>query len=453
MSDAVRLESRWDRFWFGEASLVRLAVFRIVIMATALYALYQFEDSVFQQAQDVTYRYMRTSWRPIYAFEVLHLGPPDAAAATALFGILLAAILLGAVGLCSRVACAVAAALSLYWIGVAYSVGKPHHDCIALAFALAALPFAPVGARLSVDALIARWRRASRGEDGVEAPTLAARAALPLRLTQITIALGYVFSGWTKLAVSGFGWANGYTLQGIMLEFDAPWTDFFAGEPAWCAAMSVGLLAFQTSFFLIFVRAVLRWVFIPLAVAFHVMTWKTMSTGPFLTLWFTLACFVPWERTPAFLSARVLAGPAWRRVLWSAATLAAAAGLVRAYFEFLPRVYALGLLPLVVALALPVLAPTPLRVPVDRSRRGGARLAAVLRGLDWTRRLRLVEPSADATPADAPRAAALVRRLPALLLASPLLAVPVVRRATQGLLERFGTGPAWTAEPSEAKLT
>lgn len=447
MSDART--NRWDRLWFGEASLVRLAVFRIVIMAASLYALYQFHESVFQRARGVTHDYMSASWRPIYAFEVLGIGPPSAALASFVFGTLIVSIGLGAIGLFSRTACAVTAVLSLYWTGVAYSVGKPHHDCIALAFALMALPFAPVGSRLSVDSLVARWRRASRGEDGVAAPAVGAFAALPLVLTQITIALGYSFSGWTKLAVSGPGWANGYTLQGIMLEFDAPWTELFASEVRWCAVMSAGLLLFQGSFLLIFVHAALRWVYVPLAVLFHVVTWKTMSTGPFVTLWFTLACFVPWERTPAFLGARVLRGSAWRRLLFGTTVVAAVAGVVRAYFEFLPPVYGLALVPAALALALPVLVPTPLRVPVDRTRRGGARLAAVLAGLDWTGRLLLVDPGERTKP---PSPGAIARRLPLLALVSPLVSLPGPRRAAQHLLERLGADPGWTDAPSEEKL-
>ena len=59
-----------------------------------------------------------------------------------IYRIAVVSLLLGALGVCSRWSCAVGAIAFYYWTGLAYSFGKPHHDKVALAFSLAALPFA-----------------------------------------------------------------------------------------------------------------------------------------------------------------------------------------------------------------------------------------------------------------------------------------------------------------------
>src|SRR5262245_14028807 len=155
----------WDRYWFGEGSLVRLGAFRVVMMLTALYAVAQNQMGVFQHADEIGTELTSRVWDPIYAFQVLGIGPLGPTGARVAWVALWIALWMGIVGLWSRVSCAAAALLTFLWIGQSYSFGKPHHDCVALMFGMLALPFAPVGARLSVDALLARIRRTKRGED------------------------------------------------------------------------------------------------------------------------------------------------------------------------------------------------------------------------------------------------------------------------------------------------
>ena len=383
--------SAWDRFWFGEASLVRLAAFRIVMLAVALYANYQYRMGVFQHADELDPRYLARSWNPIYAFDVLGVAPMGPITARVVFGALIAAIAMGILGLYTRVACAVAAVLTFVWIGTNYSFGKPHHDCVALMIGLAALPFAPVGARLSLDSLIARVRRARRGEDPLAVPERAPWGALPWRLTQITVAIGYFFAGSSKIAIGGLGWANGYTLQGTMLEFNAPWTATFTHSVVLCALMSVGLLVVQASFPLVFLSEKLRWFYVPMASLFHLLSWKTMSTGPYLTLWFTMACFVRLERVPAFVFARLTEGRLATRVLWAIATAGAAWLVAGLYFARFPAWLALVLVPLAIAV---ILGCSP-RLSLDVVYDGGCGVCkttvAWLASLDWSRRLAFVD--------------------------------------------------------------
>jgi hypothetical protein len=62
--------SGWDRYWFGEGSLVRLGAFRIVMLLTALYAVQQNRMGVFEHADEIASEFTSRVWDPIYAFQV-----------------------------------------------------------------------------------------------------------------------------------------------------------------------------------------------------------------------------------------------------------------------------------------------------------------------------------------------------------------------------------------------
>jgi hypothetical protein len=324
----TRAPGAWERFWFGEASLVRLGAFRIVMALTALYAVYQHRDALLVQVARGTPEYVQRAWNPIYAFQVLGFGPPGEELARILYFGALVSIGLAAVGLLSRFSCALAAVLTFLEIGTVYSLGKPHHDCIALAFGLFALPFGPVGARLSLDAAL----RSGRGGLQDSAPW----AALPLRFTQATAAIGYFFAGASKLAIGGPTWLNGYSLQAIMLHFHGEWTPFFAAHVDACRVMSIGLVLVQATFPVALFLPALRWFYVPAAASFHLLTWKTMDTGPYLTLWLTLASFVPLEAVPGFVRARATRGPLAARIAWTAALGACAVLVASLYLAIFP---------------------------------------------------------------------------------------------------------------------
>jgi predicted DCC family thiol-disulfide oxidoreductase YuxK len=444
--------SAWDRYWFGEASLVRLGAFRIVMMSLAMLAAYQDRVIIFQFAGEPGAAYFAKTWRPIYAFQVLGVKPMDATTAHAVYVVLLASIALGLLGLWTRVSCAIAAVLTFLWIGTDYSYGKPHHDCVTLVLGLLALPLGPVGARLSIDSLIARIRRARQGEDPISAPIEAPWAALPWRFTQITAAIGYGFAGASKIAIGGFTWLNGYTLQGTMLEYNAPWTAFLAHSVLLCSLMSIGVVIIQGTFPLVFFSRRLRWFYVPGAILFHLVSWKTLDTGLFLTLWMTLASFIELDRVPAFVHARATSGPGWLRAAWIAVITASAAIVVSLYFNTLPSWTPLAIVPLVAAAVLACLRDAELDVIYDGDCGVCRTTIAWLAALNWSRRLRFLDlaewervaalhPSLDRDAClrdmpvvtrsgrvfkgyDAYRAVAL--RLPLAVWIAPLMALPVV---------------------------
>jgi hypothetical protein len=298
--------ARLDRVLFPLVPAARLGALRALVCAVAIYDVLLYAGTVFSDAADVTASRTGRPWTPIYYMQVLGLRPIDIAAAEQLWLVAIVALTAGAVGICSRLACAVGALAFLWWTGLAYSFGKPHHDKVALAFALAALPFARVGERISIDAVIRSWWRRWRG-----APPLAPDRlvnGMPLRLLQITLAVGYCGAGTAKLLLGGLDWFNGYTLQGIMLGHDGPWSRLFGSSVFLCQIQSIGVVATQALFPLVFVWPASRWFFLPAATAFHLMTWQTMDTGPYMRVWLLLWAFVPLERVPATFAAWLRSG-------------------------------------------------------------------------------------------------------------------------------------------------
>ncbi len=406
---------RWEAYWFGESSLCRLGAFRMILMAAAYYAAWHFSFGVFQHADGVAPRFLNRVWNPIYAFDVLGLQPPGPATARTVYTVLVTSIALGFCGLFTRLSTAVVALLSFYWIGTAYSFGKPHHDCISLMFGLAVLPFAPVGGRLSLDSLIARIRAARRG-GSIERPSVAAYAALPLRLTMVTGALSYFFAGASKLVIAGFGWMNGYTLQGIMLEYRSDWSGPLSGNILLLQLMSVGLIIVQTTFPIALFSTWSRWFYVPMGVTFHLIAMKTMATGPFLTLWFTLAAFIPLERIPGILRAGLGSGTWIRRLVLALLFCGVTYGILLMYMPHKSPWLLLIVLPIVLSVPYLILPQLHLELCFAARARGWA---ALVRALDWGGCVDVRE-GVDASPASI-SFTAIALRLPLLVPIAPLV--------------------------------
>ena len=94
----ARAGDAWDRHWYGEGSLVRLAVFRIVILLAALHAVMTHRFGVLEPAAGVEASFLHRAWEPIYAFDVLGMPPPSLAVARVVLGATLAGIARGSAG-------------------------------------------------------------------------------------------------------------------------------------------------------------------------------------------------------------------------------------------------------------------------------------------------------------------------------------------------------------------
>jgi hypothetical protein len=273
---------------------LRLGAFRAIVCLIAIYDVMLWSHAVFVDAAEVSSGGASRPWTPIFLMQVLGARPLNLDEAQLLFWVALIALGCGALGLMSRLSCAVAA-IAFYWFsGLGYSFGKPHHDKVALALTLAALPFARTGAALSLDAL---WRRR------LVRPEAAGHyvRGTPIRIAQVTLAIGYCGAGLSKLLLGGVTWFNGYTLQGIMLGHDGYLSRVVGQSPWLCQIQSVAVVAVQVLFPLVLVWPRSRWFFLPAAMGFHLMTWMTMDTGPYMRVWLMLFAFVSLERLPAAL--------------------------------------------------------------------------------------------------------------------------------------------------------
>ncbi|MCR9244416.1 MAG: hypothetical protein NXI31_05250 [bacterium] len=288
---------RWlDRLFCDPVPAARLGAVRALLCAVALYDVLLYAPVVFMDAANVSSGIAGRPWTPIYLFQVLGVPPIGSEAAELAWTIAVIALTGGILGIASRLSCAIGALAFFYWTGLAYSFGKPHHDKVALAFGMAALPFARVGLGCSVDALVVRWLW--RRRDLPASPAVVTTSALPIRITQFTIALGYAGAGFGKLILGGLDWFNGYTLQGIMLGHDGDWSRAVGSSVALCQFQSIGTVFVQATFPLVIFWPRARWFYLPAVTAFHLMTWKTMDTGPYMRLWLLLWVFTPLERVP-----------------------------------------------------------------------------------------------------------------------------------------------------------
>jgi len=317
-----------QRVFFGEAPAARLAAFRVLVCFTALYDLWLYAPVVLRDAALVDAGGPLRPWNPLVFVQVLGITPIGSDLANVVLIAGTVALVAGMLGLASRTSCALGAIAFFWTTGLAYSFGKPHHDKVALAFALAALPFAPIGAAGSLDAWWRRWRGA-----GARA---ASGSALPIAITQFTLLVGYGGAGLGKLLLGGLDWFNGYTLQGIMLGHDGPWSRTFASSVLLCQAQSIGVVLTQAAFPLVIVWPRTRWFFLPAATAFHLMTWQTMDTGPYMRVWLLLWAFVPIEQVPATLQ-RWWSERPFAAALASVALFAYGALVVDVAAEVLPR--------------------------------------------------------------------------------------------------------------------
>ncbi|GEM_PF-2437070 len=300
----TQLLQRIRHHWFPQqGSLVRLGGLRLILFALLIFDIFNYAQTIIPDAARISHGELPGPWRPVLFLELLHLGPPGLEIIRIVFGVLLAAAVLGFLGLWTRLSCWIAAFLSTYWTAIAYAYTQPHHDKVAFTIGLFALALGPSGARLSLDSLRNRERRARQGKDPLQAPKTDPFAMFPIRLLQWTLVLGYTAPGLSKWILAGPKWVNGYTLMGIMMEHNGPLASFFASQLWLCIAGSILVLFVQTTFSAVLFWPKARWFYLPGALFFHTMTWLTMDTGPYITLWLLLLAFLPLQKLP--LTARL----------------------------------------------------------------------------------------------------------------------------------------------------
>jgi hypothetical protein len=208
-------------------------------------------------------------FRPISFLRVLDRMPPRGLV-VALQALAVAAAVLAAAGLWTRVALPLAWAAALPLVAMTSSLGKVVHNDVLLLLCLVPLLPAPGGAAWSLDA-----RRGT-------APGPGPAYGWPARTAMVVVAGAYFFSGLAKLLHAGPGWVTSGNLRWVLYAASDqqpvpnPYALFVADRPVLAHLLAAATLVVELGFPLVLWRPRLAWLFLPAAVALHAGIWLAM---------------------------------------------------------------------------------------------------------------------------------------------------------------------------------
>jgi hypothetical protein len=294
--------TKWNSYWFREAPLLDLAILRFIAIGTQL-GLMLFDPRYGLHNLAITGDVPAYLYDPILFFKpfALIVGGKDFYTVELMQNLQIATIVAGFFaffGLFYKYASVLFAfgcGVIQLWI---YSHGDIHHPEAAMVIALTVLALSPAAKVLSVDAMIGRDKLSLR--DQLVATSNEAKWAI--LLMQWFFGLFYVSACYSKLAIGGLSWANGYTLQYYLAQDGLRWNALLGGWMSQFHTMSLigqwGILAFQSTFFLSLIFPKLKWLYVPAGMAMHIGIYF-MFKAPFFQ-WIALyLVFVPW--TAAFV--------------------------------------------------------------------------------------------------------------------------------------------------------
>lgn len=310
----MNVAAAWNRFWFSPSSLFDLAVIRLLCVSVQIFMLLSASFSDLQYVLSLPASMY--SPLPILKLLLLPLGWGALPTADLIIGIFWLTLLMGFLALAGLLT---NLTLLLFCLGnvllqaFTYSFGDSHHREAIMMIALLALAMAPSGRVLSIDALIRRRHTQAQPN---EVPLLDARspfAGWPLKLLQCFFPLMYLSAVSSKLATSGLGWANGYTLQYYMIQDSMRWGSqlglYVAQFHYPILVLQWIILLFQTTFFLVIFFPKLRWIYLPIGLCFHIGIYLTLR-APFIQWIVLYAVFIPWSELLRWLATQRVQIPA-----------------------------------------------------------------------------------------------------------------------------------------------
>ncbi len=248
---------------------------RVAALRTLFYA-FIFVDVLVTTSWVAQHAFVPTDlYQPLFIGRLLNLPLPTETLVRTVELLLLAAAGLALIGRFPRVVGTAVFLLYLEWMFIAMSYGKVDHDRVAFLVALAVLPTA--GA--------ARW--------GEREPTEAAGWAL--RCIQVAVVATYFLAAFAKLRFGGPGWVNGATLMRAVLRRGTVLAEPLKSNPWILRVTQYLIMAFELASPILLTRGKFARMFLLGAVAFHVMTYATI-TIIFLPHVMCLLAFAPLER-------------------------------------------------------------------------------------------------------------------------------------------------------------
>lgn len=299
------LAEKWNGYWFREAPLLDLAILRIIAVGTQL-GLMLFDSRYGLASLKLIGNLPDLYYQPLPFFRpIIALSGGHAFSVSEMQAIQIATIVVGfaaLIGLWTRISLllfAAGVALIQLWV---LSHGDIHHPEAAMVIALGVLALSPAGAVISLDALLT----GGSGRDNIRQQLLATstEAKWPILVVQWLFGLMYLSASYAKLAIGGFQWANGITLQYYLAMDGLRWNSLLGLWLSQQHGLSLigqwGVLVFQSTFFLSLLIPKLKWIYVPVGMVMHVGIYL-MLKAPFWQWTALYLVFVPWTAALAYL--------------------------------------------------------------------------------------------------------------------------------------------------------
>lgn len=230
--------------------------------------------------------YARLNWYPVPTFEWFGLGLLPETWTKWIAVITITAIFAAALGLWARLSLTVGCLGYYVFMGtmlgftkLPYSNYVYHSENIAV-FVLMVLAFAPAIDRWGISAWWAsgrRWQPHPKRGDVIP--------QWPYQTIKALLVLAYFGAGWCKVVEVGFLWADGYSMQGFLLEkyllhdnSIALWLSHFYGL---CLVLGAVTLLLELTFPIILFFPRLNWIYLPMGIGLHLGIYFTMSISFF----------------------------------------------------------------------------------------------------------------------------------------------------------------------------
>lgn len=210
-----------------------------------------------------------------------------------------AAALLVALGLRTRISLPLAWGCAVLLNGMATSIGKVVHNDVLLILCLVPLLPARTSDAWSLDGALA-WRGGGAG--GGRRSDSGVAYGWPLRTALVVAAGAYFFTGLAKLVFSGPAWVLSGNLRWVLYAAsDARGSPnllaLFVADRPWLAhAVALSTLTVELGFPLVLWKPRAAWFFVPGAVALHAGIWATLGLDYSPWAATVLIVFVDWPR-------------------------------------------------------------------------------------------------------------------------------------------------------------
>jgi hypothetical protein len=285
---------QWRDFWFKPQGPSNLGFCRFLYLMIVLY-LYRGSD--FSQLAYIDIQ----NWKPTWLFVILRLPIASIDGFQILGVVWKISLLLGAIGLLTRLSLSVSFGLGFYLLGMVHNWGKINHGSAIVILVLGVLMCSRCADGWSLDRLIARRRGKEPAKDSGE-------YCWPVRTVWLIVSIIMFAAGFAKMRGAGLQWMNGDNLAILLLQHQlhyggfAPteWGLWLARRTWLCLILSVMTIVLELFTFLAMFHWTFRWVFavggICMVLGFHLLL------GPFFPfLMATYLFWVPWDRVGRWL--------------------------------------------------------------------------------------------------------------------------------------------------------